>query len=46
MLPASTMPPHATAEQVEGFALTMGKLVLSGHVEELLETVEANLRHF
>lgn len=42
---AVSLPPHVTAEQVEGFALTMGKLVLSGHIDEVLETVEANLRH-
>jgi pyruvate dehydrogenase (quinone) len=42
---AVSLPPHITAEQVEGFALTMGKLVLSGHIDEVVETVEANLRH-
>jgi pyruvate dehydrogenase (quinone) len=41
---ALSLPSHITAEQVEGFALTMGKLVLSGQVDEVVETVEANLR--
>ena len=40
-----SLPPHITAEQVEGFALTMGKLVLSGHIDEVVDTIEANLRH-
>jgi len=42
---AISLPPHITAEQVEGFALTMGKLVLAGRIDEVVETVEANLRH-
>jgi len=42
---AVSLPPHITADQVEGFALTMGKLVLSGHIDEVVESVEANLRH-
>lgn len=27
-----------------GFGIAMGKLVLSGHVDEVVDTVEANLR--
>jgi pyruvate dehydrogenase (quinone) len=42
---AVSLPPHITAEQAEGFALTMGKLVLSGHIDEVVDTIEANLRH-
>src|SRR5215469_14267723 len=42
---AVSLPPHVTAEQVEGFALTMGKLVLAGHIDEVVDTIEANLRH-
>jgi pyruvate dehydrogenase (quinone) len=42
---ALSMPPHITAEQVEGFALSMSKLVLSGHVDEVVATVEANWRN-
>jgi len=41
---AVSLPPHIIAEQVEGFALTMGKLVLSGHIDEVVDTIEANLR--
>jgi len=36
--------PNITEEQMTGFALSMGKLVLSGHVDEVLDTVEANLQ--
>jgi pyruvate dehydrogenase (quinone) len=39
---ALSMPSHITADQVEGFALTMGKLVLSGHVDEVVDTIKAN----
>ena len=42
---ALSMPSHITAEQVKGFGLTMMKLVLSGHVDEVVETVEANIRN-
>jgi len=42
---AVSLPSHITAEQVEGFALTMGKLVLSGHIDEVVDTIEANIRH-
>jgi len=42
---ALSLPPHITAEQVEGFGIATMKLVLSGHMEEVLETVEANIRH-
>ena len=42
---ALSMPAHVTADQVEGFALTMGKLVLSGHIDEVVSTVEANIRN-
>jgi len=42
---ALSMPPHVTAEQVEGFGIGMMKLVLSGHIDEVVETVEANIRH-
>jgi pyruvate dehydrogenase (quinone) len=39
-----SMPSHITADQVEGFGLTMMKLVLSGHIDEVVDTIEANLR--
>jgi pyruvate dehydrogenase (quinone) len=42
---ALSLPPHITAEQVEGFGIGTMKLVLSGHIDEVLETVEANIRH-
>jgi pyruvate dehydrogenase (quinone) len=42
---ALSLPSHITADQVEGFALTMGKLVLSGHIDEVVDTIEANIRH-
>ena len=42
---ALSLPPHISAEQVEGFGVAMMKLVLSGHIDEVVETVEANLRH-
>lgn len=32
-------------DQVEGFALTMGKLMLSGHIDEVVDTIKANIRH-
>jgi len=41
---ALSMPSHISADQVEGFGITMMKLVLSGHVDEVVETVAANLR--
>jgi len=28
-----------------GFGLTMGKLVLSGHIGEVVDTIETNIRH-
>jgi pyruvate dehydrogenase (quinone) len=42
---ALSLPSHITAEQVEGFALTWGKLILSGHIDEVVDTIEANIRH-
>jgi pyruvate dehydrogenase (quinone) len=42
---ALSMPSHITADQVKGFGLTMMKLILSGHVDEVVETVEGNIRH-
>ena len=42
---ALSLPPHITFEQTTGFALAMGKLVLSGHVDEVVETVEANIHN-
>jgi pyruvate dehydrogenase (quinone) len=42
---ALSMPSHISADQVKGFGITMMKLVLSGHIDEVIETVEGNIRH-
>jgi pyruvate dehydrogenase (quinone) len=42
---ALSMPSHISADQVKGFGLTMMKLVLSGHIDEVVETVEGNIRN-
>ncbi len=42
---ALSMPPHINFNQAKGFALTMGKLILSGHIDEVVQTVEANARN-
>jgi pyruvate dehydrogenase (quinone) len=42
---ALSMPPHVNIGQMEGFSLAMGKLMLSGHVDEVVDTIRANLRH-
>lgn len=42
---ALSMPPHISAGQVEGYAITMGKLVLSGEVEEIAKKVASNIHH-
>ena len=41
---ALSVPSHISADQVEGFGVAMMKLVLSGHVEEVVDTIEANIR--
>jgi pyruvate dehydrogenase (quinone) len=41
---ALSMPPHITADQVEGFGVAMMKLVLSGQIDEVVDTVDANIR--
>src|SRR5271167_4319606 len=40
-----SLPAHIAAEQLVGFGLTMGKLVLSGHIDEVVDTIETNIRH-
>jgi hypothetical protein len=30
---------------IVGFALNMGKLVLSGRIDEVMDTIESNIRH-
>jgi pyruvate dehydrogenase (quinone) len=42
---ALSLPSHIAPEMVVGFGLTMGKLVLSGHIDEVLDTIETNIRH-
>lgn len=42
---ALSVPPHVTAKQIKGFSLAMGKLILSGRVDEVVDTIEANLRN-
>jgi pyruvate dehydrogenase (quinone) len=42
---AVSLPSHITADQVVGFGLTMGKLVLAGHIDEVVDTIETNIRH-
>jgi pyruvate dehydrogenase (quinone) len=42
---ALAMPPKLEFEQVKGMALSMTKLVLSGKMAEVLDTVKANYKH-
>jgi pyruvate dehydrogenase (quinone) len=42
---AVSLPSHISADQVVGFGLTMGKLVLSGRIDEVVDTIEANIRN-
>ena len=42
---ALSIPSHADRSQAVGFALAMGKLVLSGNIEEVVATIEGNIRH-
>jgi pyruvate dehydrogenase (quinone) len=42
---ALSIPPRITAEQVKGFALSGGKIVLGGGVGEMLQLARANLRN-
>jgi pyruvate dehydrogenase (quinone) len=42
---ALSIPSHADRFQAVGFALAMGKMVLSGNIEEVVATIEGNIRH-
>ena len=42
---ALSMPPKISLDQAEGFALTMIKKSLNGHIDEVLSTAKANLRN-
>jgi len=39
-----SLPPHVDYKQVKGMALATGKLLLSGRIEEVVDTLEANVR--
>ncbi|HTS35784.1 MAG TPA: pyruvate dehydrogenase [Candidatus Solibacter sp.] len=41
---ALSMPSHISADQVEGFGVAMMKLVLSGHIDEVVDTIQGNIR--
>jgi pyruvate dehydrogenase (quinone) len=43
---ALAMPPKIELGQVKGMALSMTKLMLNGRLDEVLETVKANYKHF
>jgi pyruvate dehydrogenase (quinone) len=42
---ALAMPPKIEFEQVKGMAVSMTKLILNGHMSEVLDTVKANFKH-
>lgn len=42
---ALAMPPKITFEQVRGFALTMGKLMLSGRSSDVVESAKTNMKY-
>ncbi len=42
---ALSLPCHIAPEMVVGFGLTMGKLVLSGRIDEVVDTIKTNIRH-
>jgi pyruvate dehydrogenase (quinone) len=42
---ALSIPSHADRSQAVGFALAMGKMILSGNFEEVVDTIEGNIRH-
>ncbi|MFC6100053.1 thiamine pyrophosphate-dependent enzyme [Olivibacter domesticus] len=39
------MPPKIEFSQMKGYAITMGKLILNGRMDEVLETVKSNYKH-
>ncbi len=41
---AISLPPNVTLKEVEGFTLGMTRLVLSGHVDAVVDTIESNWR--
>jgi thiamine pyrophosphate-dependent acetolactate synthase large subunit-like protein len=42
---ALSLPSHISADQVVGFGLAMGKLVLAGGFDEVMDTIETNIRN-
>jgi pyruvate dehydrogenase (quinone) len=42
---ALSLPAHIEPEMVAGFGLTMGKLVLSGRIDEVVDMIKTNIRH-
>jgi hypothetical protein len=42
---ALEIPPHLTAEEIQGFALAVGKIVLGGGVGDVVHLARANLRN-
>ena len=42
---ALAMPPKVEFEQVKGMAVSMTKLMLNGHMDEVLDTVKSNYKH-
>jgi len=42
---ALAMPPKISLEQVKGMAMSMGKLMLSGRMDEVWKTIESNKKH-
>jgi len=42
---ALSIPSHADKSQAVGFALALGKMVLAGNLEEVVDTIKGNIRH-
>lgn len=42
---ALAMPPKIEFAQMKGYAITMGKMILGGKMDEVLETVKSNYKH-
>lgn len=42
---ALAMPPKIEFEQMKGYAVTMGKMILGGKMDEVLDTIKSNYKH-
>ena len=42
---ALSMPPHITRDEVEGFALSTGKMIMSGGIGNMIQLARSNLRN-